>query len=185
MHERYLVILNFMPYYFVVLAWDHHLNQLHLAQSSPPLKNSHREEEVVSLHSANWLSLNWITRRKRISFVLGPEHGFNWHIKREPISVEEGKGGRRVKQSQAECQAVQWAVFLEPWPWTRQHLRLPNIPNKLTQSTCKANRRCISRAHITQTRSLGALKHNYVIIEVWMQQLLRKSSLKNNTLFSH
>ena len=124
MHERYLVILNFMPYYFVVLAWDHHLNQLHLAQSSPPLKNSHREEEVVSLHSANWLSLNWITRRKRISFVLGPELGFNWHTKREPISVEEEEeGGRRVKQRQAECQAVQWDVFLEPWPWTRQHLR--------------------------------------------------------------
>ena len=122
MHERYLVILNFMQYYFVVLAWDHHLNQLHLAQSSPPLKNSHREEEVVSLHSANWLSLNWNTRRKRISFVLGPELGFNWHTKREPISVEEEEGGRRVKQSQAECQAVQWAVFLEPWPWTRQHL---------------------------------------------------------------
>ena len=74
-------------------------------QSSPPLKNGHREEEVVSLHSANWLSLNWNTRRKRISFVVGPE------------------GGQRVKQRQAECQAVQWDVFLEPWPWTRQHLR--------------------------------------------------------------
>ena len=138
MHERYLVILNFMPYYFVVLAWDHHLNQLHLAQSSPPLKNSHREEEVVSLHSANWLSLNWITRRKCISFVLGPELGFNWHTKREPISVEEGEGGRRVKQRQAECQAVQWDVFLEPWPWTRQHLRYYqtyqiNWPNQLAK----------------------------------------------------
>ena len=88
-----------------------------------PLKNSHREEEVVSLHSANWLCLNWITRRKRISFVLGPELGFNWHTKRDSISVEEGEGGRRVKQRQAECQAVQWDVFLEPWPWTRQHLR--------------------------------------------------------------
>ena len=52
MHERYLVILNFTQYYFVVLAWDHHLNHQHLAQSSPPLQNRHREgEEEVSLHS--------------------------------------------------------------------------------------------------------------------------------------
>ena len=103
-----------------------------------PLKNSHREEEVVSLHSANWLSLNWNTRRKRISFVVGPELGFNWHTKREPISVEEEEGGRRVKQRQAECQAVQWDVFLEPWPWTRQHLRYYqtyqiNWPNQLAK----------------------------------------------------
>ena len=180
------MILNFIQYYFVVLAWDHHLNQQHLAQSSPQSRVAiEKEKRRSALYSANWLSLNWNPRRKRISFVLGPGLGFNWHTKREPISVEEGKGGRRVKQSQAECQAVQWAVFLEPWPWTRQHLRLPNLPNKLTQSTCKANRRCISRAHITQTRSLGALKHNYMIVEVWGQQFKTKSSSgKTHIIFS-
>ena len=124
MHERYLVILKFMEYNFVVLARDDYLNQQHLAQSFPhSTKAIEKKEEEVSLLSANWLSLNWNPRRKRISFVLGPELGFNWHTKREPISVEEGEGGRRVKQRQAECQAVQWDVFLEPWPWTRQHLR--------------------------------------------------------------
>ena len=113
------------------------------------------------------------------------DQNLNWHTKREQISVEEGEGGRRVKQSQAECQAVQWAVFLEPGPWTRQQLRLPNLPNKLTQSTCKADIWCVSRAQITQTRSLGALKHNYMIVEVWGQQFKTKSSSgKTHIIFS-
>ena len=136
---HYLVTLNFMQYNFVVLDWGHHLNQVNLAQSSPnSTKAIEKKEEEVSLLSANWLSLNWNPRRKRISFVLGPRLGFNWYTKREPISVGEGEGGRRVKQRQAECQAVQWDVFLEPWPWTRQHLRYYqtyqiNWPNQLAK----------------------------------------------------
>ena len=54
MHERYLVILNFMQYNFVVLAWDDYLNQQHLAQSFPhSTKATEKKEEEVSLLGAN------------------------------------------------------------------------------------------------------------------------------------
>ena len=98
----------------------------------PPIQSSHREgEEEVSQHSANWLSLNWNTRRKRNSFVLGPELKLT-HKKRANLCWRR----RRWTKSQTEPSWVpSCAMSCFPGALTlnkKTFKIVPNLPNKLT-----------------------------------------------------